>query len=75
MQARLLVCGAALRTLSKIVQLAGHWSALGESLLPIVGCANLRSDRGTIALSNRHEIGLGWYFKGAIRTKRCRVNG
>lgn len=44
-----------------------EWSALRKSFL-MIGCVNLRSDRGTIAPANRQEITLERYFKGAIKT-------
>lgn len=44
-----------------------EWSALRKSFL-MIGCVNLRSDRGTIAPANRQEIRLERYFKGAIKT-------
>lgn len=44
-----------------------EWSALRKSFL-MIGCVNLRSDRGTIAPANRQEIRQERYFKGAIKT-------
>lgn len=54
-----------------------EWSALGKSFL-MIGCVNLRSDRGTIAPANRQKIRLERYFKGPIKTiykRTVKMNG